>query len=198
MSQTYAYCRVSTKEQNEERQLIAFHQLHIPSTHIYIDKISGKNFERPQYKRLVHKLKKDDLLYIKSIDRLGRNYQDIQSQWRFLTKEIGIDIVVIDIPLLDTRKGKDLLGTFMSDLVLQILSFVAENERLNIRQRQAEGIQAAKQRGVQFGRPRIQLPSTFQQDLQLYAEGILTKQQILTTYNISESTLYRRKKVVFP
>ena len=157
----YGYIRVSTKEQNEDRQLIALHELNIPEKNIYMDKQSGKDFERPQYKRLVRRMKKDDLLYIKSIDRLGRNYGEILEQWRVLTKEKGIDIVVLDMPLLDTRRGKDLMGTFLSDIVLQVLSFVAENERVNIRQRQAEGIAAAKARGVRFGRPPRPLPENF-------------------------------------
>ncbi len=160
--ETYGYVRVSTREQNEDRQLIALHELNIPERNIYMDKQSGKDFERPQYKRLVRRMKKDDLLYIKSIDRLGRNYSEILEQWRVLTKEKGIDIVVLDMPLLDTRRGKDLMGTFLSDIVLQVLSFVAENERVNIRQRQAEGIAAAKARGVRFGRPPRPLPKNFQ------------------------------------
>mgnify|MGYP003184423324 FL=1 len=157
----YGYIRVSTREQNEDRQLVALHELNIPEKNIYMDKQSGKDFDRPQYKRLVRRMKKDDLLYIKSIDRLGRNYGEILEQWRILTKEKGIDIVVLDMPLLDTRRGKDLMGTFLSDIVLQVLSFVAENERVNIRQRQAEGIAAAKARGVRFGRPPRPLPDNF-------------------------------------
>ena len=153
MKKKYAYIRVSTKEQNEDRQLLAMKELEIPEKCIFIDKQSGKDFERPFYRKMIKKLKKDDILFIKSIDRLGRNYAEILEQWRILTKEIGIDIVVLDMPLLDTRRGKDLMGTFLSDIVLQILSFVAENERENIRQRQAEGIAAAKARGVRFGRP---------------------------------------------
>ena len=136
------YARVSSREQNEDRQMIALSEAGVGSKNIYVDKQSGKDFDRPQYKRLLRKLKKDDLLYIKSIDRLGRNYEEILQQWRLLTKEKGIDIVVLDMPLLDTRRGKDLMGTFLSDIVLQVLSFVAENERTNIRQRQAEGIAA--------------------------------------------------------
>ena len=146
----YGYARISTREQNEERQLIALREFGRNDGQIILDKQSGKDFNRPQYKRLVRKLKKDDLLYIKSIDRLGRNYAEILEQWRMLTKDKGIDIVVLDMPLLDTRRGKDLMGTFLSDIVLQVLSFVAENERTNIRQRQAEGIAAAKARGVKF------------------------------------------------
>lgn len=149
----YDYIRVSTRDQNEDRQLIALRELKIPEKNIFMDKQSGKDFNRPQYKRLVRKLKKDDLLYIKSIDRLGRNYAEILEQWRLLAQIKGADIVVLDMPLLDTRRGKDLMGTFLSDIVLQVLSFVAENERTNIRQRQAEGIAAAKSKGVRFGRP---------------------------------------------
>lgn len=157
----YGYVRVSTKEQNEDRQLTAMNRLSVPEKNIFTDKHSGKDFERPQYKKLLKKIKKDDLLYIKSIDRLGRNYDEILQQWRTLTKDIGIDISVIDMPLLDTRRGKDLMGTFLSDIVLEILSFVAENERVNIRLRQAEGIAAAKARGVHLGRPPKPLPANF-------------------------------------
>ena len=146
----------------------------VPDRNIYKDKQSGKDFDRPQYKKLLRKIKKDDLLYIKSIDRLGRNYTEILEQWRFLTKEKGIDIVVLDMPLLDTRRGKDLLGTFLSDIVLQVLSFVAENERTNIRQRQAEGIAAAKARGIRFGRPPKPLPDGFHQAYQQWRSGALT------------------------
>ena len=157
----YGYIRVSTREQNEDRQWIALREAGVPESNILLDKQSGKDFLRPQYRRLVRKLKKDDLLYIKSIDRLGRNYGEILEQWRLLTKEKGVDIVVLDMPLLDTRRGKDLMGTFLSDIVLQVLSFVAENERANIRQRQAEGIAAAKARGVRFGRAPGPLPENF-------------------------------------
>ena len=158
---TYGYSRVSTREQNEDRQLIALREMSVPEQNIFMDKQSGKDFNRPQYKKLVKKLKPDDLLYIKSIDRLGRNYGEILEQWRILTKEKGIDIVVLDMPLLDTRRGKDLMGTFLSDIVLQVLSFVAENERTNIRQRQAEGNAAAKARGAWFGRPPRPLPENY-------------------------------------
>lgn len=151
----YGYIRVSTREQNEDRQRLALAALPVPKENIYMDKQSGKDFERPQYRRLVRRLRRDDLLYVKSIDRLGRNYSEILEQWRMLTKEKGVDIAVLDMPLLDTRRGKDLMGTFLSDIVLQVLSFVAENERDNIRQRQAEGIAAAKARGVRFGRPPL-------------------------------------------
>lgn len=157
----YGYIRVSTREQNEDRQRLALHALRVPEENIFMDKQSGKDFDRPQYRRLVRRVKKDDLLYVKSIDRLGRNYGEILEQWRVLTKEKGVDIVVLDMPLLDTRRGKDLMGTFLSDIVLQVLSFVAENERTNIRQRQAEGIAAARLRGVRFGRPPRPLPERF-------------------------------------
>ncbi len=157
----YGYVRVSTREQNEDRQIIALREVGVTEKQFYIDKQSGKDFNRPQYKRLLRKMKKDDLLYIKSIDRLGRNYEEILQQWRMLTKEKGVDIVVLDMPLLDTRRGKDLMGTFLADIVLQVLSFVAENERTNIKQRQAEGIAAAKAKGVKFGRPPLPLPDNF-------------------------------------
>lgn len=157
----YGYIRVSTKEQNETRQKIAMQGLEIPEKNIFMDKQSGADFQRPQYRKLVKKLKPEDLVYIVSIDRLGRNYGEILEQWRILTKEKQADIVVLDMPLLDTRRGKDLMGTFLSDIVLQVLSFAAENERSNIRQRQAEGIAAAKARGVQFGRPPIPAPENF-------------------------------------
>lgn len=161
IGEPFAYVRVSSRDQNEDRQLVAMQGLCIPERNIYTDKQSGKDFKRPQYKKLLRRMKKDDLLYIKSIDRLGRNYKEILEQWRILTKEKGVDIVVMDMPLLDTRRGKDLMGTFLSDIVLQVLSFVAENERENIRQRQAEGIAAAKARGMKFGRPALPLPDNF-------------------------------------
>ena len=174
MGNLYGYIRVSTRDQNEDRQVLALKELSIPEKNLFIDKQSGKDFERPQYRKMVRKLKKDDLLYIKSIDRLGRNYSEILEQWRILTKEKGIDIVVLDMPLLDTRRGKDLMGTFLSDIVLQVLSFVAENERTNIRQRQAEGIAAAKARGVRFGRPPAPLPENFHQLYQQWKNGKIT------------------------
>ncbi len=161
MANIYGYVRVSTREQKEDRQMMAMQEHMVPAESIFIDKQSGKDFERSKYKRLLKRLKPDDILYIKSIDRLGRNYEEILDQWRFLTKEKQIDIVVIDMPLLDTRLGRDLIGTFIADIVLQLLSFVAENERINIRQRQREGIEAAKARGVRFGRPPAPLPENF-------------------------------------
>lgn len=170
----YGYIRVSSRDQNEDRQLIALREIGITERNIYLDKQSGKDFNRPQYKKLLRKLKRDDLLYVKSIDRLGRNYDEILQQWRILTKEKGIDIVVLDMPLLDTRRGKDLMGTFLSDIVLQVLSFVAENERTNIRQRQAEGIAAAKAKGIRFGRPPQPLPANFHAVYQRWRQGQIT------------------------
>lgn len=174
MNNNFGYIRVSTREQNEDRQLIAMQDLEIPPKNMYIDKQSGKDFERPNYKKMIGRMKPDDLLYVKSIDRLGRNYEEILDQWRILTKEKKIDIVVLDMPLLDTRRGKDLMGTFLSDIVLQVLSFVAENERSNIRQRQAEGIAAAKAKGVKFGRPASPLPENFYEVYRRWKKGKIT------------------------
>lgn len=195
MSNIYGYIRVSTKEQNEDRQLIALQNIGIPPDHIFMDKQSGKDFDRPAYKRMVRRMKKDDLLYVKSIDRLGRNYEEIQEQWRILTKEKKIDIVVLDMPLLDTRRGKDLVGTFLSDIVLQVLSFVAENERTNIRQRQAEGIAAAKLRGVKFGRPPKPLPDNFHSVYQRWKQGELTVLTAARELNMPKSTFHYRAKI---
>ncbi|HAK17382.1 MAG TPA: resolvase [Lachnospiraceae bacterium] len=188
----YGYIRVSSRDQNEDRQQIALREVGVERNHIYLDKQSGKDFNRPQYQKLLRKLKKDDLLYIKSIDRLGRNYAEILEQWRILTKEKGIDIVVLDMPLLDTRRGKDLMGTFLSDIVLQVLSFVAENERTNIRQRQAEGIAAAKARGVKFGRPEIQIPDNFGQIVAAWEKKKITIKEAVEQCGMSEATFYRR------
>lgn len=194
MGSVYGYVRVSSHDQNEDRQLIALSEHNIPPSNIYIDKQSGKDFERPSYKCLVRKLRRDDLLYIKSIDRLGRNYQEIQDQWRILTKNKGIDIVVLDMPLLDTRTGKDLMGTFISDLVLQVLSFVAENERLTIRQRQAEGIAAAKARGVRFGRPEIPINQEFYRCYQRWRDGQITGVEAAAECDMPISTFYYKAK----
>ena len=194
MTNIYGYVRVSSTDQNEDRQLIALSEKNIPQRNIYIDKQSGKDFERPQYKRLVKRLKPGDLLYILSIDRLGRNYEEIQRQWRVLTKDIGIDICVIDMPLLDTQNGKDLMGTFIADLVLQILSFVAQNERENIKKRQAEGIAAAKAKGVKFGRPESPLPENFDKIIKDWDKGKLSTADALKLCNMSESTFYRRRR----
>lgn len=186
----YGYIRVSTREQHEDRQIIALREMAVPEANLFMDKQSGKDFERPQYPQMVQKLKKDDLLYIKSIDRLGRNYGEILEQWRVLTKEKGIDIMVLDMPLLDTRRGKDLMGTFLSDIVLQVLSFVAENERINIRARQAEGIAAAKARGVRFGRPPRPLPDQFHQAHQDWRSKKITLQQAAKTCAMPVTTFY--------
>lgn len=193
----YGYARVSTQEQKEDRQLDALCAAGIPQQNVYVDKRSGKDFERPQYKKLLQKLKKDDLLYIKSIDRLGRNYMEIQEQWRRLTKSKGVDIVVIDMPLLDTRRGKDLMGAFLSDIVLQVLSFVAENERINIRKRQAEGIAAAKARGIRFGRPPKALPSEFNTVLHRWKAGEVTGKDAAALCGMPLSSfLHRAKRAV--
>ena len=188
----YGYIRVSSTDQNEDRQRIAMQEKNVPNQNIFTDKQSGKDFDRPQYKKLKKKLKAGDLLYILSIDRLGRNYENIQKQWRILTKEIGVDICVIDMPLLDTRNGKDLMGTFIAGLVLQILSFVAQSERENIKKRQLQGIAAAKARGVKFGRPKKDLPEGFSEILCAWEKKQLASSEILRQYNISESTFYRR------
>ena len=190
----YGYIRVSTREQNEDRQLIALHEVGVLDRNVYLDKQSGKDFDRPQYKKLLRKLKKDDLLYIKSIDRLGRTYEEIQNQWRILTKEKGIDIVVLDMPLLDTRLGKDLMGTFLSDIVLQVLPFVAENERTNIRQRQAEGIAAAKARGVKFGRPPLPLPENFHQIHSAWRNKRITLRQAAEACGMPTGTFYAKAR----
>lgn len=174
MGNTYGYARVSTKEQREDRQMIALMEAEVPRKNIYMDKQSGKDFERPMYKRMIDCLEKDDLLYIKSIDRLGRDYEEILEQWRVLTREKRVDIMVLDMPLLDTRRGKNLMGTFLSDIVLQVLSFVAENERNAIRQRQREGIEAARQRGIRFGRPPKPLPDNFEQVCEKWLSGELS------------------------
>ena len=187
----YGYIRVSSMDQNEDRQRLAMEQAAIPKHNIYMDKQSGKDFDRPQYKRLVHRLKSGDLLYVVSIDRLGRNYEEIQRQWRILTKDIGIDICVLDMPLLDTRNGKDLMGTFIADLVLQILSFVAQSERENIRRRQAEGIAAAKARGVAFGRHAIEIPPDFRSRAEELARTGMKSADIAAEFGVSRSLYYR-------
>jgi DNA invertase Pin-like site-specific DNA recombinase len=188
----YGYVRVSTADQNEDRQMLTMSELTIPEKHILVDKQSGKDFDRPAYKALLKKLKPGDLLYVKSIDRLGRNYEEIQHQWRILTKERGVDIVVLDMPLLDTRLNKDLMGTFIADLVLQILSFVAHSERDNIKKRQAEGIAAAKAKGVRFGRPAIKSPDDFAEIVKLWERGKLPLSEALARMGLKETTFYRR------
>lgn len=189
---TYGYIRVSSTDQNEDRQLFAMKELKISVNNLFIDKQSGKDFDRPAYKRLMRKLRSGDLLYIKSIDRLGRNYEEIQNQWRALTKEKGADIAVIDMPLLDTRNGKDLMGTFIADLVLQILSFVAQNERENIRARQAEGIAAAKARGVRFGRPVKKPPENFDFWVKQWERGKIPISEVLEQTGLKQATFYNR------
>ena len=194
MADVYGYVRVSTRDQNEERQLIALQKLSVAKKNIFMDKQSGKDFDRPAYKRMVRRMKKDDLLYIKSIDRLGRNYGEILEQWQILTKEKEIDIVVLDMPLLDTRRGKDLMGMFLSDIVLQVLSFVAENERSNIRQRQAEGIAAAKARGVRFGRPAIPYPDNFYQIHRDWRNKKITLRQAADACEMPVGTFYGKAR----
>ncbi len=187
---TYAYIRVSTRDQNEDRQLAALTNLGISEVDLFLDKQSGKDFNRPAYRKLIKKLKPGDLLIIKSIDRLGRNYEEIQNQWRMLTKDKQVDIVVLDMPLLDTRRGKDLMGTFLSDVVLQVLSFVAEHERTNIRQRQAEGIAAAKARGIRFGQPARILPDEFEELRRAWREGRMSLREAACACDIPKSTFY--------
>lgn len=185
----YGYMRVSSREQNEDRQRIALLEMGVPEKNIFMDKLSGKNFERPQYKKLMKKLDGNSVLFVKSIDRLGRNYKDLNEQWRIITKEKGADIVVIDMPLLDTRREKNLLGTLISDIVLVLLSYVAENERMNIKQRQAEGI-AAKARGVKFGRPPLRLPDNFHQVHKEWREGKISVTQAAKACGLPQSTFF--------
>lgn len=188
----YGYMRVSSKEQNEDRQKIALIEMGVPENNIYMDKQSGKDFERTQYKRLLRKLNENSVLYIKSIDRLGRNYGELNEQWRIITKEKKSDIVVIDMPLLDTRREKNLLGTFISDVVLALLSYVAENERTNIKQRQAEGIAAAKARGVKFGRPPLPIPENFYQMHKDWRAGKITIEEAAKACNMCPKTFYSK------
>lgn len=194
----YAYIRISSQDQHEDRQLSAICDLKIPPANVYLDKQSGKDFQRPQYQKLLTRLRSGDLLYILSIDRLGRNYAEVQEEWRTLTKRIGIDICVIDMPLLDTRKGKDLMGTFIADLVLQILSFAAENERLNIKERQRQGIAAARARGVKFGRPAINLPGNFREVVTQWTAKKISLDEALLYTNMKKSTFYRKAKELVP
>lgn len=188
----YGYMRVSSKEQNEDRQKIALMEMGVPENNIYMDKQSGKDFERTQYKRLLRKLNENSVLYIKSNDRLGRNYGELNEQWRIITKEKKADIVVIDMPLLDTRREKNLLGTFISDVVLALLSYVAENERTNIKQRQAEGIAAAKARGVKFGRPPLPIPENFYQMHKDWRAGKITIEEAAKACNMCPKTFYSK------
>lgn len=190
----FGYARVSSHEQKEDRQVIALKEMGVPDKQIYIDKQSGKNFDRPQYKRLLRRLDDSSILFVKSIDRLGRNYADLNEQWRIITKEKGADIVVIDMPLLDTRQEKNLLGTLISDIVLVLLSYVAENERISIRQRQAEGIAAAKARGVKFGRPPVPLPDNFYEVHKQWREKKLTLKQAAKACSLPESTFFDKAR----
>lgn len=188
----YGYVRVSTKDQNEDRQRIALAELPVPEKNIFMDKLSGKDFNRPQYRRLMRKLRSGDCLVVKAIDRLGRNYEEILEQWRIITKEKGVDIVVLDMPLLDTRHtGRDLTGTFVADLVLQILSYVAQTERENIKQRQKEGIAAARLRGVQFGRPRKPLPENFEQIRFDWKNKKITSREAARQLSVAQDTFLR-------
>ena len=191
---TYGYARISSTDQNEDRQMLALTEVGVTKRNIFLDKKSGKDFKRPQYQNMLKKLKENDLVYITSIDRLGRNYPEIQEQWRVLTKEKKVDICVLDMPLLDTRKGKDLMGTFIADLVLQVLSFVAETERENIRKRQAEGITAAKERGVRFGRPKVELPEDFLVVVVKWEKKEITLECALQNLHMSRATFYRKVK----
>lgn len=194
MPKIYGYVRVSSRDQNEDRQLAAMYERKVPRGNIYLDKQSGKDFNRPMYQCLIRKMKRDDLLYIKSIDRLGRNYEEILEQWKMLTRMKQIDICVLDMPLLDTRRGKDLMGTFLSDIVLSLLSYVAENERNNIRQRQAEGIAVAKEKGIRFGRPPRRLPENFQEAYRKWRAKELSVNEAARACGMCRSTFYDRAR----
>lgn len=195
MRTIYGYVRVSSQDQNEARQYIELLEFGIDKKHIYMDKLSGKDFNRPAYHRLVRKkLRAGDLLVVKSIDRLGRNYNEILNEWKYITKKKKADIKILDMPLLDTDQNKDLIGTLIGDIVLQLLSFVAENERINIHQRQAEGIKAAKLRGVRFGRPEIQLPDDFEEILYLWKKGELLSKEAIEISGLKYSTFYKKAK----
>ena len=187
----YGYIRVSSCDQNEDRQLIAMRNARVPAKNIFMDKQSGCDFDRPMYRKMVKKLKREDIVYIKSIDRLGRNYEEVIEQWQYLTRVKRVDIVVIEMPLLDTRRGKDLMGTFLSDIVLQVLSFVAENERTNIRSRQREGIEAARLKGVHFGRPRKKIPDHFPATYERWKKGEITATTAAIMCGVSRSTFFK-------
>jgi DNA invertase Pin-like site-specific DNA recombinase len=191
----YGYARTSTREQNEDRQIIALKEMGVPEKNIFLDKLSGKNFERPQYKKMLRRLDNNSVLYIKSIDRLGRSYRDLSEQWRIITREKGADVVVIDMPILDTRREKNLLGTFISDLILALLSYVAESEYRTIHQRQAEGIAAAKARGFKFGRPPKCLPENFHEVYQKWKSGKLSVAEAARECDMPRSTFYYKAKV---
>lgn len=194
MKQVYGYARVSTREQNEDRQIIALREFSVPVGHIYLDKQSGKDFNRPQYKRLLRKLRPGDMLAVKSIDRLGRNYEEILEQWRVLTKEKQVNVAVLDMPLLNTQGTKDLTGTLIADIVLQLLSYVAQTERENIRQRQNEGIAAAKARGVRFGRPQKQIPEDFFFLYEMWRAGKISGREAARRLNVTHNTFFKWTK----
>ena len=194
MGKAYGYARVSTREQNELRQLVALHEMGITAKDLFLDKQSGKDFNRPMYKKLVARLREGDLIYVKSIDRLGRNYQDIIEQWKLITQNKRADIVVLDMPLLDTRRGKDLMGTFLTDVVLALLSYVAENERTNIVTRQAEGIAAAKAKGVKFGAPVKEIPEKFEEARRLWMEKRMTLREAALLCGMPKSTFYEKAR----
>ena len=195
---TYGYIRVSATDQNEDRQIIAMENVQVPRRNVYMDKISGKDFDRPMYKKMVRKLQRNDLVYIKSIDRLGRNYKDVVEQWQYLTRVKKVDIVVLEMPLLDTRRGKDLMGTFLSDIVLQVLSFVAENERSNIKIRQKEGIEAARKRGVKFGRPSAATPDNFPEIYEKWSKEEISAEQAAAMCGFSRTTFYKKAREFGP
>lgn len=192
MGQIYGYVRVSSRDQNEARQMAAMREAGVSDADIYLDKRSGADFERQGYRRLLRKIRAGDTLVVKSIDRLGRNYDEILEQWRFITREKCAFILVLDMPLLDTRQGKDLMGTFIADLVLQILSFVAQSERENIRKRQAEGIAAAKAKGVRFGRPPVAAPEDFGKIVASWERGRIPFSEALSQSGLAQATFYRR------
>lgn len=185
---TYGYIRVSTKEQNESRQVIALEKFHIPPKNMYMDKQSGKDFNRPEYQKLLRRLRPGDLLIVKSIDRLGRNYRDILEQWRYITQNKHADIMILDMELLDTRRGKDLTKTLIADIVLQLLSYVAETERDNIRERQAEGIAAAKARGIRFGAPKKEKPASYPHYYALWTQGKMSAREAARKLEVSHNT----------
>ena len=190
-SMLYGYIRVSTKDQNEDRQVIAMREAGVPDGNMVIEKQSGKDFDRPEYRRLIKKLRAGDILVLKSIDRLGRNYTEILEQWRLIVKEIRADVVVLDIPLLDTRVGRDLTGTLIADIVLQLLSYVAQTERESIRQRQREGIEAAKRRGVRFGRPRLPRIEGYREVIRDWEEKKITGKAAAEKLGCSRASLYK-------
>ena len=195
MGTIYGYCRVSTREQHEDRQVIALKEMGVPEENIYMDKQSGKDFNRPQYKRLIRMIKPDDVIFIKSIDRLGRNYDEILEQWKIITKDKKADLCIIDMPLLDTRREKNLLGTLIADLVLTLFSYVAENERKTIMERQAEGIAAAKERGVRFGRPPRALPDNFYESYQRWKSKTITLNKAASLCGMPKSTFFYRARI---